>query len=174
MYRRIVLAVDPDGLAESVLPVLATLARRSGGEVFIVGAAKSSEAQDVKETLDRHVQEATAELTAAGINAHGEVRLVPEVSSVAEVIVSACHEHAADLVALGSHGHGSLAALIEGSIGRQVLAKVEAPALLVHRRMPADVGFVPSRLRRIVVPVDFSETSRQAVLVARDLAREQG
>src|SRR5579864_4269429 len=125
MYRRIVLAVDPDGLAESVLPVLATLARRSGGQVFIVGAAKSSDAHELREALDKHVQEATDELTAAGINAQGEVRQVPEESSVAEAIVSACHEHAADLVALGSHGRGSLAALIEGSIGRQVLSRLE-------------------------------------------------
>jgi hypothetical protein len=29
MYRRIVLAVDPEGLAESVLPIVAALARPS-------------------------------------------------------------------------------------------------------------------------------------------------
>lgn len=174
MYRRILLAVDPDGLAESVLPILATLARRSGGEVFIVGAANSSEAQDRQDALHKHVQEATDELTAAGIKAHGEVRPVPEESSVAEVIVGACHEHAADLVALGSHGRGSLAALIEGSVGRQVLTRLEEPALLVHSRVAAQVNVVPTPLRRILVPVDFSEASRQSVTIAKDLALEYG
>jgi hypothetical protein len=43
MYRRIVLAVDPEGLAESVLPIVAALARRGGGEVFVVGAAKAGD-----------------------------------------------------------------------------------------------------------------------------------
>jgi hypothetical protein len=41
MYRRIVLAVDPEGLAECVLPIVAALARRGGGEVFVIGAAKA-------------------------------------------------------------------------------------------------------------------------------------
>jgi len=172
MYRRIVLAVDPDGLAESVLPVLATLARRSGGDVFIVGAAKSSEAQGLREALGKHVQEAADELTAAGINVHGEVRQVREESSVAEVIVSACHEYAADLVALGSHGRGSLAALIEGSVGRQALTHLDVPALLVHSRVAGHVNVVPTPLGRILVPVDFSEASRQSVKIAEDLALE--
>jgi hypothetical protein len=43
MYRRIVLAVDPEGLAESVLPIVAALARRGGAEVFGVGAAKAGD-----------------------------------------------------------------------------------------------------------------------------------
>ncbi len=173
MYRRIVLAVDPDGLAESALPILAALARRGGGEVFIVGAAKSGEPPERRAALDKHVKEAAEELTAAGINAHGEVRHVPEESSVAEAIVAACHERAADLVALGSHGRGNLAALVEGSVGRQVLSKLESPAILVHGGAAAHAGFVPSPLHRIMVPVDFSESSRQAVEVAQNLALEQ-
>ena len=174
MYRRIVLAVDPEGLAESVLPILGTLARRSGGEVFVVGAAKASDLPEHRAALEKHVREAAGELNAAGVTAHGEVRQVAEDSSAAAEIVATCHERAADLVALGSHGRGNIAALLEGSVGRQVLSQVEAPAILVHSREAAKGSFLPRPLRRILVPVDYSESSRQAAKVAVDVAREEG
>ncbi|GEM_PF-700627 len=173
MYRRILLAVDPEGLAESVLPIVAALARRSGGEVFALAAAKASDTPEQRATLQKHVQEATSKLKAAGITAHGEVRQVAEESTVASEIVAVCHERKADLVALGSHGRGSIAALLEGSVGRQVLSRVDAPAILVHSRDTALGTLFPRPLRRILVPVDHSETSRQAVRVAVDIAREE-
>ncbi len=67
MYRRIVLAVDPEGLAESVLPIVAALARRGGGEVFVVGAAKASDLPEHTAALEKHVREAAGELNAAGM-----------------------------------------------------------------------------------------------------------
>jgi nucleotide-binding universal stress UspA family protein len=134
MYRRIVLAVDPEGLAESVLPIVAALARRGGGEIFVVGAARAGDPPERRAALEKYVRDAAAELNAAGVMAHGEVRQTAEGSSAAEEIVAACHERAADLVALGSHGRGNIAALLEGSVGRQVLSRVEAPAILVHSR----------------------------------------
>lgn len=174
MYRRIVLAVDPEGLAESVLPIVAALARRGGGEVFVVGAAKAGDPPEQRAALEKHVREASSELNAAGVTAHGEVRQVAEDSSAAAEIVAACHERAADLVALGSHGRGNIAALFEGSVSRQVLSRVEAPAILVHSRAAAQGSFLPRPLHRIMVPVDYSDTSRQAVKVAVDIAREEG
>lgn len=66
MYRRIVLAVDPEGLAESVLPVVAALARRGGGEVLVVGAAKAGDPPEQRAALEKHVREAAGELNAAG------------------------------------------------------------------------------------------------------------
>lgn len=173
MYRRIVLAVDPEGLAESVLPVLATLARRSGGQVFVVGTAPADDPTE-KAGLEKNVGEAVSELTEAGVSAQGEVRQVAEGSSAATEIVAACRELSPDLVALGSHGHGNVAALIEGSVSRQVLSKVEAPAILVHSRAVTQGSLVPRPIRRILVPVDFSEGSRQAVKMAADLAQEEG
>ena len=174
MYRRIVLAVDPEGLAESVLPIVAALARRGGGEVFVVGAAKADDPPEQRAALEKHVREASGELNAAGVTAHGEVRQVAEDSSAAAEIVAACHERAADLVALGSHGRGNIAALFEGSVSRQVLSRVEAPAILVHSRAAAQGSFLPRPLHRIMVPVDYSDTSRQAVKVAVDIARGEG
>ena len=174
MDRRIVLAVDPEGLAESVLPTLATLARRSGGEVFVVGVAKADDPPEQRAALEKHVRQAASELNAAGVKAHGDVRQVAPESSAAAAIVTVCRERAADLVALGSHGRGNIAALLEGSVGRQVLSQVEAPAILVHRLASAGSSFLPRPLRRILVPVDYSESSRQAVNVALDLARDEG
>jgi hypothetical protein len=57
MYRRIVLAVDPEGLAESVLPIVAALARRGGGEVFVIGAAKAGDPPEQRAALEKHVRD---------------------------------------------------------------------------------------------------------------------
>jgi nucleotide-binding universal stress UspA family protein len=173
MYRRIVLAADPEGLAESALPIVATLARRSGGEVFVVGAAKVGDSAEERAALEKHVREAVEKLKAAGVTAQGEVRQVTAESSAAQQIIAACQERAADLVALGSRGRGNIAAFVEGSVGRQVLSQIEAPAILVHSRAAAQRSYLPRPLRRILVPVDFSEISKQAVKVAADIAREE-
>lgn len=174
MYRRILLAMDPEGLAESVLPIVAALARRSGGEVFVVGAEKADDPPEQRAALEKQVQVTTDELNAARVKALGEIRQVAEDSSAGEVIVAACREREADLVALGSHGRGNIAAILDGSVGRQVLSQLEVPAILVHSRAAAHGYVHPRPLRLILVPVDFSEASRQAVKTAADLAREEG
>ena len=174
MYRRILLAVDPEGLAESALPIVGALARRSGGEVFVVGVTTTGDLPAQRAALDAQVRQIADELKAAGIKAVRELREAKEGSSVPAEIVAACRERGADLVALGSHGRGSVGTLVQGSVGRQVLSKVDAAAVLVHSRGAAHRSLVPRPLRRILVPVDYSEASRQAVQVAQDLAREDG
>jgi hypothetical protein len=71
VYRRIVLAVDPEGLAESVLPIVAALARRGGGEVFVIGAAKAGDPPEQRAALEQHVREASGP-GQCGVGASGQ------------------------------------------------------------------------------------------------------
>lgn len=170
------LAVDPEGLAESAVPIVAALARKSGGQVYVVGVTDGDDPSQRRAAVEDHVRRATEELTAAGLAVQGEVRHAPAGSSAAAEIVTAARARGADLVALGSHGHGSVAALVLGSTGRRVAAEIEAPILLVHGAGPiqATASLVPAPIRRILVPVDYSEASRHAVDVARAIARDGG
>ena len=69
MYRKIMLPVDPQGLAESVLPIVAALARKSGGQVFVVGVSDADDSSERRAAVEDHVRRATDELRAAGLAA---------------------------------------------------------------------------------------------------------
>jgi hypothetical protein len=55
----------------------------------VIGAAKAGDPPEQRAALEKHVREASGELNAAGVTAHGEVRQVAEDSSAAAEIVAA-------------------------------------------------------------------------------------
>lgn len=175
-YRRILLAVDPEGLEETTLPVVAALALAGQASVLAVGVSRPGDPAERRAALEGHLQRSVAGLQEAGIEARSEQRQPDEGSSVTEEIAATAEQESADLVVLGSHGHGALAAVLAGSTGREVAARVQAAVLLVHGRGPTApiTEIVPSPPRRILVPVDYSDAARQALQAALDLAPAEG
>jgi nucleotide-binding universal stress UspA family protein len=171
-YRRILLAVDPDGLEESTLPVVAALARAGRASVTAVGVSRPADPAVRRAALEEHLQRSVDSLHEAGIEARPELHRPEEGSSVADEIAATAEVEGADLVVLGSHGRGALAAVLAGSTGREVAARVQAAVLFVHARGSARPisDIVPSPLCRLLVPVDYSNAARQALRVALDLA----
>ena len=90
----------------------------------------------------------------------------------AEVIVELAHEPQTRLVAMATHGRGGLQRWALGSVADRVAQASPAPVLLVratpHR--PA----LDFSLKEILVPLDGSELSRQALPLACELARASG
>ena len=170
MYRRIVLALDRDGLAESAMPVVAALAGSSLARVVVLSVRDAeTDAAPANVTADAAAN-AVARLEGAGVCARAEVLSV-HARPVAAVIVEAAHRLRADLVALGSHGRGDLAGLLLGSVGHRVAARLDCPVLLVH------AGGHATRLapiRRLLVAVDDSAEATGAVAAAAALAGEHG
>lgn len=78
-------------------------------------------------------------------------------------IVEAARECSADLLVLGAHGHHFLRNLLLGTTAENVVRAGDRPVLVV-RKKPAHP------YRRILVPIDFSEASRAALMFARRLA----
>jgi nucleotide-binding universal stress UspA family protein len=72
----------------------------------------------------------------------------------------------ADLVVLGTHGYSGLKHAVIGSVAEQILHKVRCP-VMVTKEEPASVN---PKVRRILVPVDFSEDSKAAASFAKSLA----
>jgi nucleotide-binding universal stress UspA family protein len=75
----------------------------------------------------------------------------------------------ADLIVMGTHGRTGLAHLTHGSVAAQVLRDAPCPVVCVKvgdRRVPR----ATSARRTILCPVDFSRTSRDAMLAATALA----
>jgi nucleotide-binding universal stress UspA family protein len=72
-----------------------------------------------------------------------------------------------DLIVLGTHGRRGPGRLFLGSVAEEVVRRAPCPVVTVRERE----GAAPAgRIERLLVPVDFSDPSREALRVARDLA----
>lgn len=167
---KILLAVDPEGLAESLVPIAAALARESGGHVVAVAVCAADDPPEHSEAGRRRLSRVTEELGVAGVSVEPVVRRAAARASVADEIVASVHEKAADLVALGTHGRRDATVLVRGSVAQEVAARVDVPVVLVHAGGPDARLTLPASLRRIMVPVDYGEAASHAVRLACDLA----
>ncbi|MFN7942183.1 MAG: universal stress protein [Thermoanaerobaculia bacterium] len=92
-------------------------------------------------------------------------------TSPADAIVDYASREEIDLIVMGTHGRRGAKRLWMGSVATEVLR--HAPCSVVTLRdLPGGRG--RPIVRRIVAPVDFSEASRHALTVARELARATG
>ena len=75
----------------------------------------------------------------------------------------------ADLIVIGTHGHGGFERLVLGSVTEKVLRKATCPVMTVPPRAQtaAQLPF-----KRILCPVDFSDTSLTALQFAFSVAQE--
>jgi nucleotide-binding universal stress UspA family protein len=78
----------------------------------------------------------------------------------------------ADLLVIGTHGRSGFDRLLLGSVAERVLRKAGCPVLIVPRRLPDAVPAGPVLYKRILCPVDFSESSSHALKYAISMAKE--
>lgn len=87
----------------------------------------------------------------------------------ASAILRYAESHDVDLIAMGTHGRRGLSRLLLGSTAREVVQLAPCPVLTV--RLGTDEAALPSlRGGSILVAVDFSDTSREALRQAVRLA----
>lgn len=77
-----------------------------------------------------------------------------------------------DLLVLGTHGRSGFERLFLGSVTEKLIRKASCPTLIVPRRAPDVAADTPVQFHRILCPVDFSESSLDALVYALDLAEE--
>ncbi|MFB6231630.1 MAG: universal stress protein [Salinibacter sp.] len=94
-----------------------------------------------------------------------------ESAAPAEAILNYTEEEAIDLTVMGTHGRRGVDRMLFGSVTEEVVRKAPCPALTVR----ADADRAPSEaIRRVLVPVDFSEASDTAVRHAKEIAMTYG
>jgi nucleotide-binding universal stress UspA family protein len=106
--------------------------------------------------------------SARGITVEAVVR---DGNTAAEILDQATSMNA-DLLVIGTHGRSGFERLLLGSVAEKVLRKAPCPVLTVPRRAPDAVPAGPVIYKRILCPVDFSDSSFHALQYAMSLAQE--
>ena len=97
---------------------------------------------------------------------------VQQAAYIHEEILAQLEATGADLLVLGTHGRSGFQRLFLGSVTEKVIRKACCPTLVVPPRAPDVAPTAPVRFRRILCPVDFSESSLRAFAHAVNVAEE--
>src|SRR4051794_10790584 len=177
-FARILVPLDGSPLAEAVMPVACSLAKRLGGTLLLLHvleheppAAVHGEPHlcDAREALAYLERQAT-ELRREGIAVESHVHERP-VEDVAPAVDVHAHEFDADLIAMCAHGRSNLRTRLIGSIAERILRAGSVPVLLRTVRRADQPAFA---LRRLLVPIDFGHDVDAALDAARLLAPPYG
>jgi len=97
---------------------------------------------------------------------------VREGASIHDEIVAQATAIHADLLVLGTHGRSGFQRLFLGSVAEKVIRKAACPTLVVPPRAPDLAADAGAEFGRILCPVDFSESSLDALALAISMAEE--
>jgi nucleotide-binding universal stress UspA family protein len=179
MFAHLLIPLDGSRLAESVLPLGASLARKLGSAVTLLHVIERDapaaihgdrhltnavEAEQYLEDLSRRYFGDTEEVE---LHVHTDVE-----SNVARSIVDHARERASELVLLCTHGRGGLRHRLFGGIAQRVLRIGTVPVMLAPPA--ADAAAAEFQCRRVLVPLDGQAEHEQALPVATDLSRRCG
>jgi nucleotide-binding universal stress UspA family protein len=97
---------------------------------------------------------------------------VRDAALVHDAIVRDAGATHADLLVLGTHGRSGFQRLFLGSVTEKVMRTVKCPTLIVPPRAPDIAVDAPVQFRRILCPIDFSDSSLAALEYAINMAEE--
>jgi nucleotide-binding universal stress UspA family protein len=92
--------------------------------------------------------------------------------SPVRTILDVAEEVHSDLTVLGTHGHSGFDRWVLGSVTEKILRKARWPVLTVPPPVTEPPSDALRLLKRILCPVDFSESSMKALEYALTLAKE--
>ncbi len=174
MYKAILVPLDGSAVSEQALPAAVALTRRTGARLHLVQVV--SFRQEKEEEYLREVSGRVCEDVGESV----DFRLVEERTSdplfppsnaeVATALRRYCEENDIQLVVMSTHGRGALRRAWLGSVADTVIRGSRLPVLLVR---PGTWKEAPdgSHFRRIIVPLDGSESAARVVAYAAELAQ---
>ena len=100
------------------------------------------------------------------------VRAAIREGDVAAEILEQAETMKPNLIVIGTHGRAGFERLLLGSVAERVLRKAPCAVMTVPKRLPEAVPAGPVLYKRILCPVDFSESSLHALKYAISMADE--
>lgn len=163
--RRILVCLDGTRSAEAVLPLAATIARRTGQRLMLLSVTDARAGRC--EALETYLVECEHRLRDAGL----EVATALMSGDPATEILGAAAALDASLIALTPRGQSELAQWAHGSVAERVLCSSTRPVLTVKRAGGNAAGAGQfAAVQRILVPLDGSELAESALGLAVPLA----
>ena len=171
-YTTILHPTDFSASAERALEVAVRFAAAHKAGLLILHGELLHEASpvDVNSKLEECVESARRPLGQLSTNGPSIVEAIHDRAVRAdELILELAEDRDVDLIVMGTHGRRGLSRLFMGSTAEHVLRKAACHVLTVR----ADAA-VPEagRLRKVLVPTDFSGHSQQGLAVAAALAAD--
>lgn len=170
--RRILFPTDFSEGAARAFPRAVTLADEHDAELHLLNVTGSHGETEPSLPVSRSTLH---EWLGAPVRTHGSdldalsiVQNQVEGDAPPEEITTYVEAQEIDLVVMGTHGRRGAQRLLLGSVTEEVVRKASCPVLTVR----TDAEETSSQgVRRILVPVDFSDASKMAVRHAKELAQ---
>ena len=138
MYEKLLVAVDHSDITERVLTAARDLALLASSEVWVLHLREREVmpragliATETNDEAKENVDAAVAELTEAGVKAHGVVKNTIYGYAAREIVEDA-KAHDVSAIIMGSRGRGDLAGLVLGSTAHKVIHLADRPVLVVR------------------------------------------
>jgi nucleotide-binding universal stress UspA family protein len=164
MFDKILVPLDGSELAERALQPALALARHSNGSIIVLRAI-TPEPMFVPE-IQGSDQYGTIWLgesleRARELQGGLDIQTKTVEGPAAEAIVDTARAESVGLIVMSSHGYSGLRRWVLGSVAERVLHESPCPVMVLHS---AD------RLRHILIPLDGSTLSEQALVPAFEIA----
>jgi nucleotide-binding universal stress UspA family protein len=176
MFEKILLLLDGSELAEAAVPYTRDLASQLGAEIFVLHACPPEHQSyqhmhqiylnSIADGLRRSLQ--TQEQTAGVPQVNDDVII----GDPAKVILDYIQQKNINLVISTTHGLSGIRQWAVGSVADKVIRSVGIPSLLIRVKDEQDVREPRGKIRKILLPLDASDTSKIAVPYAVELARK--
>ncbi len=181
MIKHILVTLDGSKLSEQILPCVAALARGLDAEVTLTHVVNSKALPDTDELSHRafldqlveservraqaYLRQMATVFTDQGVKSTTDVY----VGEPAETLISHAEKEQFDLIATSTHGRSGIARMVMGSVADKMLRSTSKPLLLYR---PVDEVSPPfANLKAVVIPLDGSDFSEQALPLAVELAQ---
>jgi nucleotide-binding universal stress UspA family protein len=156
-YRRLLVPRDFSAASEAALLLGVDLAKRASADLLLLHAEvlhSDPAAERAEEARSLSVEAVREQLGAPGGGVRQEV--VRDVAA-APAIVRFAEEHDVDLIVMGTHGRRGVRRWLLGSVTEEVIRAAPCAVLAARAEAP------PLSSGPVVVPVDFSTSSRHAL-----------
>jgi nucleotide-binding universal stress UspA family protein len=125
----------------------------------------------LRKEADRHLDRLAERASQVGLSARKQI----VVGIPSQKITAVARDNGDDLVVLGTHGRTGLQHVLLGSTAERVIRGAPCPVLAVRGRKPGSAQVPdhssPIAVRRMLVPIDFSDCSLEALEYAIQVAR---
>ncbi|MEF8816562.1 MAG: universal stress protein [Salinibacter sp.] len=176
----LLVARDFSSVSDRAVRYALNLAARTGARLHLLHAEVLHEAPDPDGEDDRapgkdlsRFREAVRRDGAVSADALEAVEIKEVVRrdvSAGPAIVNYATHAGVDLITLGTHGRRGPSRILLGSVAEEVVRRAEQPVLTVRGDADDATGSSPQTIDRILVPVDFSDPSREALRTAKEWA----